>query len=101
MKIANIYQDIQYNDLKPIVVVLFETEFSKEIRIAMKRGTGMREHKSSYPIAVEVVEGKIDFGVEGQINYLEKGDLISLNENIPHDLTAKEDSIIRLTLTKK
>ena len=49
---------------------------------------------------VHVLEGKIDFGVQGVISSLEKGAIIALEGNIPHDLTALKDSVIRLTLSK-
>lgn len=100
MKIASIYQDIEYNPNKPIITVLFETDFTKEIRIAMHSGTLMKEHKTSFPIVVEIIEGAIDFGVQQQIQHLNKGDLIALESNIPHDLKAIKNSIVRLTLTK-
>ena len=100
MKIANIYQDIAYKENKPVITVLFETDFTKEIRIAMQKGTIMKEHKTSYPIVIEILEGNIDFGVEQETNRLTKGDLIALGGNVPHDLKANENSIIRLTLTK-
>ncbi len=100
MKTANIYQDLTYNKNKPLITVLFETNFTKEIRIAMQKGTVMKEHKTSYPIVVEILEGNIDFGVEHETQHLSKGDLIALDSNVPHDLKAEENSIIRLTLTK-
>jgi quercetin dioxygenase-like cupin family protein len=100
MEIASLYQDLEYKDDKPVIKVLFETSFTKEIRIAMKQGTQMKEHKTSFPIVVQIVEGKIDFGVQDQIKNLVKGDLIALEANIPHNLNALEDSIVRLTLTK-
>lgn len=100
MKTANLYQDITYNENKPVITVLFETDFTKEIRIAMQKGTEMKEHKTSYPIVVEILEGNIDFGVDQETQHLIKGDLIALGGNVPHDLKANENSIIRLTLTK-
>ncbi len=100
MKTASILKNVEYNNRKPIITVLFETEFTKEIRIAMQKNTVMKEHKTSFPIVVEIVEGNINFGVQQQTKNLIKGDLIALESNVPHDLTANENSIIRLTLTK-
>jgi len=100
MKTANLYQNMTYSESKPIITVLFETDFTKEIRIAMQKDTAMKEHQTSYPIVVEIVEGNIDFGVKQQVNHLTKGDLVALDGNVPHDLKANENSIIRLTLTK-
>lgn len=100
MKTASIYNDLEFNENKPVIKVLFETSFTKEIRIAMHKGTAMKEHKTSYPIVVELVDGAIDFGVNHEVLQLKKGDLIALDGNVPHDLKATENSIIRLTLTK-
>lgn len=100
MKTASIFQGIEFNESRPIIKVLLETNFTKEIRIAMQKGVVMKEHKTSFPIVVEILEGDIDFGVENQIKHLTKGDLVALESSIPHDLKANENSIIRLTLTK-
>lgn len=100
MKIANLYQDATYNENKPVINVLFETDFTKEIRITMQKGTVMKEHKTPYPIVVEILEGNIEFGAKQETKHLTKGDLIALDGNIPHDLKASVNSIIRLTLTK-
>ena len=100
MKTANLHSGLEYNPEKPIVNVLFETSFTKEIRIAMQEGTQMKEHKTSFPIVVEVVAGVVDFGVNNETLHLEKGNLIALEPNVPHDLKAIKNSIIRLTLTK-
>tara|TARA_B100000809_G_scaffold262125_1_gene312402 strand:+ start:659 stop:997 length:339 start_codon:yes stop_codon:yes gene_type:complete len=100
MKTASLYKDLKFDEHKPVITVLFETTFTKEIRIAMQKGTKMKEHKTPFSIVVEIVDGNIDFGVNGDNYNLLKGRLIALDGNVPHDLEAKEDSIIRLTLTK-
>lgn len=100
MKTASILKDLDFNDNKPAVQVLLDTDSSKEIRIAMKKGQIMKEHKTPYPIVVEIFDGSVNFGVNGETVLVRKGDLLSLEGNIPHDLLAKEDSVIRLTLTK-
>lgn len=100
MKTASIFEDLIYKEDKPVIKVLFETDFTKEIRIAMKTGVTMKKHQTSYPIVVEIVKGAIDFGVNAKVLNLKNGDLIALDSDVPHDLKAIEDSVIRLTLTK-
>jgi len=100
MKTASILSDIVYNDTKPVITVLFETSFTKEIRIVMKAGTEMKKHQTSFPIVVEMVEGDVNFGVDNIVQNIRRGDLIALQAGVPHDLKAKKDSVVRLTLTK-
>lgn len=94
------YKNLVFNENKPAIQVLLETEFTKEIRIAFKKGQMMKRHETRFPIVVQVVEGKINFGTDQATHLLTQGDLIALSANVPHDLQACEDSIIRLTLSK-
>ena len=100
MKTASLTNDIQYHETRPTIQVLFETETGKEIRIAFKKDQVMKEHKTPFPIVVEIFEGSIDFGVNGEVHKLSKGDLVSLEASVPHDLVAVKDSIVRLSLNK-
>lgn len=100
MKYASLTKNIEYNETKPAVKVLMDTDSSREIRIVMKQGQVMKEHKTPFPIVVEIFEGIISFGVKGESQDLVKGDLVYLEGNIPHDLRAETNSIIRLTLSK-
>ena len=99
MKIASFTEETQYHDKRPVVQVLFQTETSKEIKIAFKAGQIMKEPKTPFPIVVEIFQGAIDFGVKGEVLSLKQGDLIALEGGVPHDLQAKEQSIVRLSLT--
>lgn len=100
MKTASFNQELVYNDNKVAITVMMETETSKEIRILFKKGQLMKEHKAGFPITVAVYQGAISFGVQGEKKLLKSGDLIYLEANVPHDLFAEEDSIVRLTLSK-
>ncbi|NER18962.1 cupin domain-containing protein [Spongiivirga citrea] len=101
MKIASLTDDISFGDTKPAITVLFETPTSKEIRIVFKKGQLMKEHKTPFPIVVELYSGRIDFGVNGKKHQLVAGNLIALEGGVPHDLVAIEDSIVRLSLSIK
>lgn len=100
MKTTSLRNELVYNDDKVSVKVMMETETSKEIRILFKKGQIMKEHKAGFPITVEIHQGAITFGVNGEDLILNTGDLIYLDANVPHDLLANKDSIVRLTLSK-
>ncbi|WP_194850730.1 cupin domain-containing protein [Nonlabens antarcticus] len=101
MKIASILEDLQYNDKKPAIQIMMETETSKEIRILFKKDQVMKEHKTPFPIIVQVFQGSIDFGIQGEQNILKAGSMIALEGGVSHDLKAIEDSVVRLSLSKK
>lgn len=100
MQIINILNDLVYGDTKPSIKVLADTPSIKEIRIVFKKHQEMKQHKTDYPIVIHIVDGKINFGVEKERFILNKGDIITLDASIPHDLIAEEDSIVRLSLNK-
>ena len=100
MKTASIYQDLEFNENKPAIKAILETDFTKEIRILMRENQEMKEHQTPFPILVELLEGEIIFGVEGQNYEVKKGDLLTLSGGVPHNLIAKKESVIRLTLSK-
>lgn len=100
MNSVSFSENLEFNDHKIVTKLLLETSFSKEIRILLKQGQVMKEHKAPFPIIVHVLEGEIDFGIEGKVQVLPKGAIITLAGHVPHDLTAKQNSIVRLTLSK-
>lgn len=100
MKTASLQNEIEYQENKPAIRLILETDFTKEIRILFKKDQVMKEHKAPFPIVVHIVKGSINLGVNGKTLLLKEGDLITLDANVPHDLTAKEESMVRLTLSK-
>ena len=100
MNKASLTDNIQYGEQKPDIKLLFESDSTKEIRIVFRKGQLMKEHKTGFPITVEIFEGAIDLGVAGNISHLVKGDIVSLEAGTPHDLYAVTDSIVRLSLSK-
>ena len=97
MKIASLLEGLVYDENKPSISILMETDAAKEIRITFKKGQLMKEHKTSCPIVVEIFKGRLDFGVLGTKQHLIAGQFIALEGGVPHDLTALEDSVAQRT----
>nr|WP_297306571.1 cupin domain-containing protein [uncultured Flavobacterium sp.] len=100
MKKESFTSDVVFTNEKIQTKVILETSFSKEIRILLAKGQFMKEHKAPFPIIIHILEGTIDLGVDGEIQQMNSGDVITLDANIPHDLKASENAIVRLTLSK-
>lgn len=100
MQTASLLEDIVYGEDRPAIKVMLENTATKEIRIVFRAGQEMKEHSAPFPIVVEVVDGEIDFGVNGKRIALNRGMLITLEGHVPHDLLAKKDSVVRLSLNK-
>lgn len=71
MNIKSFNENIEYSNTRIITKVILETSFSKEIRILLKNGQRMKEHKAPYPIIVHILEGKTDFGIGDEIKLLQ------------------------------
>jgi quercetin dioxygenase-like cupin family protein len=100
MNIESFEADLNFDNEKIVTRVILETSFSKEIRILLKQGQIMKEHKAPFPIIVHILEGEINFGALGRLHLLKKGAIVTLLGNVPHDLSANKDSVVRLTISK-
>jgi quercetin dioxygenase-like cupin family protein len=97
---ASLLDEIFFNEDYPALHILVNTPFTKEIRITMRAGQTLPEKANKYPISISIVQGKLQLVSEGHKMDLGRGEIISLNPDTPHSLTAMEESIIRLTITK-
>ncbi|MGL2852951.1 cupin domain-containing protein [Helicobacter pylori] len=99
MRVINFLESVCFEKLH--IEALNENSSNKEIRICMPKGAVMDKHKAPGAISVQVLEGKIIFEVENEKIEMPKGALISLEAQVSHRLDALEDSVIRLSLSKK
>jgi quercetin dioxygenase-like cupin family protein len=100
MQISSYSEGVTFDKERIETKLILESSFSKEIRVVLKKGQIMKEHQTPFPIVVHLLEGAIDFGAQGVIHPLSMGDIITLEGGIPHDLTATENSVVRLSLSK-
>lgn len=92
--------NLVFDNLKPVVNLICESDFTKEIRIALQQGVEMKEHKTPFPIVVHLLSGEVEFKIDEDVKTLTEGSIISLGGGIPHSLRASKDSVVRLSLVK-
>lgn len=69
------------------------------VLIAMKANTRMHEHTAAARISVHTLSGHIRLHLPEQMVELPSGHLLALDECVPHDVEAAEDSAFLLTLS--
>lgn len=99
MEVVHFLEGVCFEKLH--IEALNENSLTKEIRICMPKGAVIDKHKAPGAISVQVLEGKIIFEIENKKIEMPKGALISLEAQVSHRLDALENSVIRLSLSKK
>jgi quercetin dioxygenase-like cupin family protein len=69
------------------------------VLIAMKANTRMHEHTAAGRISVHSLNGHIRIHLPEQVVDLPVGHLLALDQCVPHDVEASEDSAFLLTLS--
>lgn len=67
--------------------------------IAMKADTRMHEHTATGRISVHSLNGHIQLHLPEQVVDFPAGHLLALDQCVPHDVEASEDSAFLLTLS--
>jgi len=68
------------------------------VLIAMKANTRMHEHTAAGRISVHALEGLIRLHLPERVVELSAGHLLALDQCVPHDVEATEDSAFLLTI---
>jgi quercetin dioxygenase-like cupin family protein len=77
---------------------LFKKSDFRMVLIMMERGAILKEHHADGTISVQVLRGSIDFRVQGETHSLHGNSVLTLGASIAHELEAREDSAILLTI---
>lgn len=79
-------------------ITVFKSGTSTIVLIGMQKNAELKEHTAIGNISVQVLDGEINFLAEQQTRSLGKGQMINLEANIPHSVTALKESFFLLTL---
>ena len=60
-------------------------------------GQELSEHTSSARVLVQVLSGRCDFTVAGEVRILQTGDLLHLPPKLPHAVCAREELTLLIT----
>ena len=69
------------------------------VLLAMKKSMSMHEHKTAARISVQTLAGHIRLRLPDRTVELPAGQLLVLDQCVPHDVEAEEDSAFLLTLS--
>ncbi|TWU48653.1 hypothetical protein Poly51_45540 [Rubripirellula tenax] len=88
------------NDAEPKPKLLLQNDSFKVMRLVLRAGKTIPEHKAMKEITVQTVAGKVEFMTMGETHTMTAGNLIYLEPSELHSLTAIEDAIVLVTMAK-
>lgn len=69
------------------------------IRLSFAQGQIMREHSTTAPLVVQILEGQIVFRIAGDELEMHAGAVLYVEPNERHELEARSDAHVLLTLS--
>jgi quercetin dioxygenase-like cupin family protein len=79
-------------------MTVYKTDGMSMVLVALHEDAVMARHTANGILSVQVLEGKINFIMDGQSVELEKGQMIALHKGEPHSVAAIKESVFLLTL---
>jgi quercetin dioxygenase-like cupin family protein len=68
------------------------------ILMVVRKGTRINEHGAAGRVSIHTLHGKVTLHVQSQVTDLPAGNLLVLDQDIPHDVVAEEDSAFLVTI---
>lgn len=78
--------------------ILLKSPDKQIVLTAIHEGTEIKSFQSNNSITFQIIEGKLMFHTKNKSVTLNKGQLLTLHENIKYTLKTKEDTVILLTI---
>jgi quercetin dioxygenase-like cupin family protein len=94
----NIRQLTQFRADRPYVQVLSDLGVARIVLFAFRAGQQLKEHRTSSQLLVQVLRGRITFATADNSVSLQAGMVLQLEENVPHNVIARTDAVMLLTM---
>ncbi|MFZ4547865.1 MAG: hypothetical protein ACOYN4_10545 [Bacteroidales bacterium] len=79
-------------------MVLYKSPETQIVLAALHQETEIRSFQADESATIQVIEGKLKFRTTKETVTLEKGQMLTLQENIKYRLTAKDETVMLMTI---
>lgn len=93
-------EDIWYTSDRN-AITLFKSENLSLVLIALRVGAEIDFRRSENIICLQLLGGKIELQARNETILLEQGHLLTLHENMPHNLLAIRETVLLLTVANR
>jgi quercetin dioxygenase-like cupin family protein len=97
--IATMKQSFTWANGELNALILLKSPEKQIILTAMHAGTEIKSFQSNDSITFEIIEGRLRFHIRKDSITLNKGQLMTLDENIKYRLTTQEETVFLLTIS--
>jgi quercetin dioxygenase-like cupin family protein len=77
---------------------VLKAEGARVVLFAFDAGQELSEHTAAVPILIQVLDGRLQVGADGQRVELTPGGMVHIGSRVPHDVLALEPSRMVLTM---
>lgn len=95
-KVFHLASQIEADDERVSFRNIFENKHGGVSLIAFKAGQELTEHVAPAEVMVYVVEGKVDFALNGEVLAIHAGEFLLLGKGVLHAVTAPVDAKVML-----
>ncbi len=91
---------VEYQDGAVVSRTILKQEKGTVTLFAFDKGQALSEHTAPFEALIQVLEGKAEVAIAGQLHHLQGGELIILPANQPHAVRAVERFKMLLTMIR-
>lgn len=91
---------VEYQENSVVSKEIIKKDTGRVTVFAFDKGEGLSEHTAPFDAMVQVIDGKLELTIDGELFTLNKGDMIIMPANVPHALHAAEKFKMVLTMIK-
>lgn len=99
-EVINLKSQIEKNPTKVAFKEIFSNENGGVVLLGFTAGQQLPEHIAPAELMVTVLEGEIEFSVNGKPSVLKEGDFLLLGKDVAHSVKANSDAKVMLTKIK-